>query len=181
MDKIARRIKQLNPLRKYLNPEIAIFQDGCKVSLDQKYIDTFKPINEAVSINSISQIKSFIKIIHHEDLIHGDLCFSNLGLDKNGKLLVFDWELLLSFIKNKSVVLRSSYLACHPSDLSNRELTKKSDLFAFANLIPQILLERYEGVKFCDKNQEKISEICMLTSNIDAIQNNVLDLLNIKL
>ena len=107
------------PLRKYLNPEIAIFEDGTKITLEQKYIDTFKPINEEANLSSISQIKSFLKLIHHNDLIHGDLCFSNLGLDKNGKLLIFDWELLLSHIKNKSLVLRSSYLACHPSDVSN--------------------------------------------------------------
>ena len=60
-------------------------------------------------------------------------------------------------------------------------MTKKSDLFAFANLMPQILLERYEGIKFCEINQEKISEICMMTSNIDAIQDKVLDLLDINL
>ena len=104
-----------------------------------------------------------------------------MGLDKNGKLLIFDWELLLSHIKNKGLVLRSSYLACHPSDVSNKSLTKKSDLFAFANLIPQILLERYEGVKFSDKNQAKIAKICMTTSNIDVIQNKVLGLLSSKL
>ena len=75
-------------------------------------------------------------------------------------------------------VLSDAYKA-YVSDLL--KLTKKSDLFAFANLIPQILLERYEGVKFSDKNQAKIAKICITTSNIDVIQNKVLGLLSSKL
>ena len=133
----------------------------------------------------VSRIKKILSLnnfnlIHKNNIVHGDLCFSNLGITKDDKLLIFDWELILSFKVNKNTVLRSSHLAIHPQDLVAKKLTKKSDYFAFLNLVPQILLDRFNGLEFVNINKNEILKLCSEKKNINILKNKIVKLIKDK-
>ena len=94
--------------------------------------------------------------------------------------MIFDWELILSFKVNKNTVLRSSHLAIHPQDLVANKLTKKSDYFAFLNLVPQILLDRFNGLEFVNINKNEILKLCSEKKNINILKNKIVKLIKDK-
>jgi len=62
-------------------------------------------------------------------IFHGDLCFSNIDFDKDGNVLIYDWEINLEVLKNKHHYLRTTSYCIHPADKKNNQITEMTDKF----------------------------------------------------
>ena len=174
------RFNQIQKINKKIFPIINVYKDKNELILEQKIIRSFKNIDYKNKLSTVHKLSKFINLIHKNNIVHGDLCFSNLGITKDDKLLIFDWELILSFKVNKNTVLRSSHLAIHPQDLVAKKLTKKSDYFTFLNLVPQILLDRFNGLEFVNINKNEILKLCSEKKNINILKNKIVKLIKDK-
>ena len=161
--------ERINLLKKYgnlLNPKIQVSLTEKKVRICQKII-SHKSLEEFKGVKAANEIvKVFSELTLHK-IVHGDLCASNIGFDKYGRLLIFDWEPFLKIRSPNSNVLelRSSKYALHPMDQASNCITIRSDLFAIGTLLTQALYGRYPGLKLIKRNFNLISKISEDTLN----------------
>jgi len=161
--------ERINLLKKYgnlLNPKIQVSLTEKKVRICQKII-SHKSLEEFKGVKAANEIvKVFSELTLHK-IVHGDLCASNIGFDKYGRLLIFDWEPFLKIRSPNSNVLelRSSKYALHPIDQASNCITIRSDLFAIGTLLMQALYGRYPGLKLIKRNFNVISKISEDTLN----------------
>ena len=161
--------ERINLLKKYgnlLNPKIQVSLTEKKVRICQKRI-SHKSLEEFKGVKAANEIvKVFSELTLHK-IVHGDLCASNIGFDKYGRLLIFDWEPFLKIRSPNSNVLelRSSKYALHPMDQASNCITIRSDLFATGTLLMQALYGRYPGLKLIKRNFNLISKISEDTLN----------------
>ena len=106
-----------------------------------------------------------IAMIHDKELVHGDLCYSNVGLHETD-IVIFDWEpVLVSRHSDGRVEYRTSKFAFHPKDHSLQKITKLSDRFALVFLVLQIIHERFDGLQIGKKH---LDQIILLSESIQC-------------
>ena len=157
---VGARLQKLKRLGKILDPPISVLETAQNVSITQKFIKRFKPIDRGYPTLTINALVEKIRFFRSHKLVHGDLCFGNLGLGNNSRLLIFDWEPFLVIRSSRGhLELRSSKYCYHPIEKGQRTLTVKSDMYALATLIPQIILGRYKGLSFVRKHHKIIEHL----------------------
>lgn len=77
-------------------------------------LETFKFTNVMQLKNAIYSFLNGIRNLHNMKIVHRDIKSSNLGLDENGRLYLFDFDNSSSV--SKSCHLESSTLSCYPPD-----------------------------------------------------------------
>ena len=85
------RFNQIQKINKKIFPIINVYKDKNELILEQKIIRSFKNIDYKNKLSTVHKLSKFINLIHKNNIVHGDLCFSNLGITKDDKLLIFDW------------------------------------------------------------------------------------------
>jgi len=162
-------IKRLNLMKKYsnyLNPKTYVSYNEKGVKICQKRIIHRSLEDVKGNKTAYEIVKKLTKLISL-NIVHGDLCASNIGFDNHGELLIFDWEPFLKINKPNSnlIELRSSKYALHPKDQTLKCITSRSDLFATGSLLLQALYGRYQGLNLMKQNTNLISKFSENTAN----------------
>ena len=162
-------IKRLNLMKEYSNylyPNIYVSYNKKGVKICQKRI-LHRSLEDVKGNKTAYEIVKKLTKLISLNIVHGDLCASNIGFDKYGRLLIFDWEPFLKIRSPNSNVLelRSSKYALHPMDQASNCITIRSDLFAIGTLLTQALYGRYPGLKLIKRNFNLISKISEDTLN----------------
>ena len=159
-----------------IKPEIEICRNEDCVVVRQKYEDSFFFVDQLNAIDTITKLAVIIDYLHRNEIVHGDLSYKNLALEREtGDVLIFDWEIFSVIMSENRVLLRSSKLSCHPEDQKAGRLSKKSDRYAFCNLIPQIIFGRYLGIKFADKWADDIEYLSSKEENVFNVMKSILE------
>ena len=152
-----RRIQLLDKHGKDINPEVAVLFEPSQIIVQQRWIDQVDPIDSDKSWRIVEALAQEIDRIHDLGIVHGDLCYSNVGL-RDGVVCIFDWEPLLAInLGLGRVEFRTTQLAFHPSDLKKKEISFASDRLAFICLFLQMQLERYAGLKIAQRHLKEIA------------------------
>ena len=162
-------IKRLNLMKEYSNylyPNIYVSYNKKDVKICQKKI-LHRSLEDVKGNKTAYKIVEKLTKLISLNIVHGDLCASNIGFDKHGELLIFDWEPFLKIHKPNSnlIELRSSKYALHPKDQSSKCITSRSDLFATGSLLLQALYGRYRGLNLMKQNTSLISKFSENTGN----------------
>ena len=169
---VVSRLQNLTRLGKVLDPPISVFETTHTIRIAQQFIRRYRPIDRGRPSLTIDALVEKIKFFRSHKLVHGDLCFSNLGLCSNSRLLTFDWEpFLVMRTPTGQLELRSSKYSHHPIERGQQTLTIKSDMYALATLIPQIILGRYRGLSFVGKHSKIISQLSVETYDPSKLRN----------
>jgi hypothetical protein len=162
-------IKRLNLMKKYsnyLNPKTYVSYNEKGVKICQKRI-LHRSLEDVKGNKTAYEIVKKLTKLISLNIVHGDLCASNIGFDNHGELLIFDWEPFLKINKPNSnlIELRSSKYALHPKDQTLKCITSRSDLFATGSLLLQALYGRYQGLNLMKQNTNLISKFSENTAN----------------
>lgn len=166
LDPIA--LERLNLLSQHgdaLSPAVAVFTESDNVSILQKWVHNTSHIDEFNSQKVAESLANEVAMIHSKGLVHGDLCYSNVGLHKK-EVLIFDWEpVLIHWHSDGRVEYRTSKFAFHPKDRSSQRVTQLSDRFALVFLVLQIIHERFEGLQI---GKNHLDQIIVLSESIQC-------------
>ena len=156
---LIKRLSLINDMGLLIKPKIKTFVSSDHCHIEQEFCKNIQKIDSNKKKKIIHELGDLIFLCHQRDLIHGDLCYSNIAISEKDELLVFDWEPFLEKHINGLIELRSSKYACHPIDMNSRVITWRSDLYAFINLTLQIVHGRYEGLKIAKKQSKRIEKL----------------------
>lgn len=156
-----------------------------QVSIDNNHVETRQAEVEFRKIDEIPKNMAFIESLSNlmndlksKNLVHGDIKYSNLGIDLRGNALVFDWEPCIMFTINNRIIFRSSANSLHPLDKKEKTISFRSDQFGFANQVLNAYFGRALGSNLAYKNQEKIEKVTSSNIQYEEITQFVLQLNN---
>lgn len=151
------RLKLLSQYGNILSPAVTLWFEPDSVTILQKWVNNPVRIDTVKSTQIAESLAAEVDMIHEKGLTHGDLCYSNVGL-QGTDIVIFDWEPIL--VKRHSdgrVEYRTSKFALHPKDRQLQQLTALSDRFALIFLVLQITNERFDGLEIGKKHLDQIS------------------------
>ena len=164
--------ERINLLKKYgnlLNPKIQVSLTEKKVRICQKRI-SHKSLEEFKGVKAANEIvKVFSELTLHK-IVHGDLCASNIGFDKYGRLLIFDWEGTLLNSSPNNILSKTQLF--NGIEIGIKELKKQGYILSIAtgkgrksldNDLIKTKLKAYNieaAHKICDEQELKKS--CMI-------------------
>ena len=128
------RIEKINTLSKLIMPHVTILIIGSDIVVSQDLILEYTSFKSEYSVNNLLVLASMVDCWHQEELVHGDLCLSNLGSHRDA-VYVFDWEPLLVWGHDCGVMLRTTPYCLHPHDKKKRCISKLTDRYAVAVLL----------------------------------------------
>ena len=166
LDQLAlERLKLLSQHGRALSPLVTVLFEPDGVSILQNWVNHASRIDELNSKKVAESLAAEVDMIHDKGLVHGDLCYSNVGLHETD-IVIFDWEpVLVNRYSDGRVEYRTSKFAFHPLDHSRRDITQLSDRFALVFLVLQIIHERFYGLKI---GKKYLDQIIILSESIQC-------------
>ncbi len=117
-----------------LNPSVDIQIRGALVIVSQVLVEEFTLFTTRYTTDHLKVLAKSVQAWHDAELIHGDLCLSNVGWHKN-EVFVFDWEPLLVYRSPKGVLLRTTPYCLHPIDRMRKSVSVLTDRYALIMLL----------------------------------------------
>lgn len=125
---ICDRIKKIDSIAKKIN--LKIEWNFGKNTLT-RYTEKITKSSRKPTKEDCKEIARIVSFAHGMDLVHGDINKKNLIIHENG-ILLSDWEPSLIQLKKGKTTLMATYPYIDPCDMLNKQITKKTDLFALA-------------------------------------------------
>lgn len=114
-------------------PQISLQETKLEWLVRQEVIKTTEK-RYSYSGHELRKVAEGLDRVHNAGLIHGDPCLSNIGFEKSGRVLLYDWEIILEKKVSGRIALRTTPYCLHPEDGRVRHLTRRSDFFGLAAL-----------------------------------------------
>lgn len=167
----AERAQSLFEYGNHLSPKVFVNLESRRIVVQQEWIDGITPINSERPYVTIHALADSIDQFHALGLVHGDLCFSNVGL-KDGKVFIFDWEpVLVIRHADRKIEYRTTRFAFHPTDLKRQKISFLSDRLAFICLFLQIVNARYRGLDIAEKYFQEIQHLSEIHRDCATLAN----------
>ena len=163
------RLVALKELGLQLRPKVRVRMTVSKIIIDQHFFSEEFNNYKHLSENMIKKLCELLDYLHTNNLVHGDLCRSNIGVTKKNELLLFDWEPKLLLTQSQTLTFRSSKYCLHPADRNIQKVTCLSDRLAFASLFLQARKGRYRGLGTLKSNFNQIINSCYKVSSCSAL------------
>ena len=114
-------------------PHLRLHEDNKYWEVSQKNV---QKNNNCIFLNraQLKKLAEQIDEISNFGLVHGDLCFSNIGFDREENVLLFDWEINLEIRDKNNLILKTTPYCLHPLDQATNNITKLTDRFSIAAL-----------------------------------------------
>lgn len=147
--RVLTRLDKLTRLGERLEPPVLVIKTPDSVIIRQKFVNRLKKLDQGEPLKVLDSLVEKVRFLQLNKLVHGDLSYGNLAIGSGDRVQIFDWEPFLVITdQNGKQQLRSSKYAYLPEERGLSSLTVKSDMYALANLIPQVVLGRYAGLSF---------------------------------
>lgn len=117
-----------------LIPAVNIQIRDSLVIVSQALVEEFTLFTTSYKTDHLKVLAKSLQAWHDAELIHGDLCLSNVGWHKN-EVFVFDWEPLLVYTSPKGVLLRTTPYCLHPIDRMRKSISLLTDRYALIMLL----------------------------------------------
>jgi hypothetical protein len=117
-----------------LIPAVNIQIRDSLVIVSQALVEKFTLFTTSYTTDHLKALANSVQAWHDAELIHGDLCLSNVGWHKN-EVFVFDWEPLLVYRSPKGVLLRTTPYCLHPIDRMRKSVSLLTDRYALIMLL----------------------------------------------
>ena len=163
------RARNLQKYGSRLSPSVEVLICSDRAITRQNFVGVAISKNRVQTNSNIEALSRAVDSFHFHNIVHGDLCMSNIGVDKDGKIFIFDWEPKLIIGEGARVQFRSSKYCLHPIDKVNLEVTKHSDRFAVASLFLQVRFDRYTGLKVMRAHFDEVAEISGKSKNCNEM------------
>ena len=126
----------------------------------QNYRNKLEFIDENIIRNIIMQICNVLKVIHENNIIHGDLKIDNIFIDKNNKIKIGNFimsKILTKLNQDKKIeIIKAQYFA--PEIEEGLEYNNKVDIYSLGCIMYELFtLNEYRREKIIDKNDIKIN------------------------
>ena len=132
-EKSQNRFHLLKTHNNYIYPNLVLYENNVSWEVYQKHVQTCRG-GIFFTKNQINILAEKIDQISSLGIVHGDLCFSNIGFGRDNLILLYDWEINLEIRKKDNLILRTSPYCLHPKDYEERNITELSDRFSMAAL-----------------------------------------------
>ena len=117
-----------------MTPSVDIQIRDTLVIVSQALIKEFTLFTTGYTTDHLKVLAKSVQAWHDAELIHGDLCMSNVGWHKRD-VFVFDWEPLLVYRSPKGVLLRTTPYCLHPIDRMKKSVSMLTDRYALIMLL----------------------------------------------
>jgi hypothetical protein len=129
-----KRIDLIRSTAHLLNPSVDIHIRDTQVIVSQALVEEFTLFTSGYTRDHLTVLAKTVQAWHDAELVHGDLCLSNVGWH-NQDVFVFDWEPLLVYRSPKGVILRTTPYCLHPVDRMNKSVSVLTDRYALIMLL----------------------------------------------
>ena len=114
-------------------PKLLLYETETEWFVGQEFVE-IRERKYSFTRSELGKIAENIDRLHDAKLIHGDLCFSNIGFDRSDALLIFDWEINLETRIGGRLSLRTTPYCLHPTDQRIKRISRRTDQFALVAL-----------------------------------------------
>lgn len=128
------RIHLIRSAGHLLIPSVDIQVCDTQVIVSQVFVEEFTLFTSGYTRDHLNILAKSVQAWHDVKLVHGDLCLSNVGWNKQD-VFVFDWEPLLVYRSPKGVLLRTTPYCLHPIDRMNKSVSVLTDRYALIMLL----------------------------------------------